>query len=489
VRPLRDHERLLAPLVLGLMLLVLLRTSDTTAPSIAELLRFEAVDAAGEVVRQVARRGLAELRQPASQLLYSQYPGESPLFVLLGSWSRLSFGRLGLLDVLTSARLPWLLWSAAGIFALYSMVCRAWGRSAGLLAALILCLLPAWLHGIAVRAEYTLIGSGWLVALAAHQRVRCGSRRLGWSIATALLLGLAVVLSRAAVWALLLMLLHELRWRDVQRGRVRLPLHAWLALGLVPLVVIVLNPALWEGRSVLWVRWALAVVAPEDPAHGGGLWRLGASLPLSVIAAAVVGIALGVRPRSLLDEGRSVKDGTGLTVLGLWGLGATALGIAIGLLPPYWPLLLPFVAVFVAAGLAWMVRQLGSNRGAVALLVTLTPLVMLTVRSPSTRAAAVAGWLGGTLGFVDRGISLGDGSELAALVPQFEGEVALLGGASMTGTQVLARLQEAGRLGASVKLATQGRSLLRGPAAAACSKPEARVERGGQILWAVCAEP
>jgi len=107
-----------------------------TGPAFRELTRLRAVDAATGPVQGAAHGGLAALTSTSAQQIYDAFAGQDTLFVLLGAWSKLSIGRVGLLGPLgplEAARLPWLVLSALAPLLVCALARPALGRRVALL--------------------------------------------------------------------------------------------------------------------------------------------------------------------------------------------------------------------------------------------------------------------------------------------------------------------------------------------------------------------
>lgn len=119
----------LAVYVLGLGLLVHL--SRQTGPAQDELGTLAAIERSGDLIKRVASGGLSVLLLPEHRATL-----DSGLLVLAGAWSKLSLGRLGVLDPLTAMRLPWLLLGALAPLSVHLMLTPSRGRGAGVVGAL-----------------------------------------------------------------------------------------------------------------------------------------------------------------------------------------------------------------------------------------------------------------------------------------------------------------------------------------------------------------
>jgi hypothetical protein len=261
----------------GLGAALLLLASRATAPAFDEVGYLAQVERCAGVVRAVAERGVRALLADDVQSALGGAGDRLVLEALLGAWSRLSAGRVGLLDLLSSSRVPALVLGLLAPAAVYVLARPSLGRRAAGASAVLLALHPGWLHACAVTAEGARIGSIWLLVLAAHQ-ASLGScapaesrARLVWSVVCGLALGLGVALSEAALWVLPLLLAHY--WvsrhrsvrRLVRRARFPLPSSALACALLAPVGSVALNPTLWKKVGIGVVRWWL------DPLSSAGL--------------------------------------------------------------------------------------------------------------------------------------------------------------------------------------------------------------------------
>ena len=510
-------------------LLLLVFVSLRTGPAFRELARLRAVDAATGPVQGAAHGGLAALASTSAQQIYDAFAGQGTLFVLLGAWSKLSIGRVGLLGPLEAARLPWLVLSALAPLLVYALARPALGRRVAVLAGLLLALLPRWLHGSVVGGDGIPIACSWLVVLAAYVRslgpARERSRkdsngRLCWAVATACALGFGAAVSLAALWVLPLVAVHF--WiarapatrRLAPRGRVPVPAFALFALAFLPAVLLALNPALW-GRDVIQIaRWLLAplapavhptlyagtlVDAPPVPLGYAPVW-LSTSLPAVVLVCALLGTGLvlhrGLARIFARGPLRPPRDRHALGALALLGAAFGAIGPALtpavlSVFPPRAALALPFVALLAAIGLERAARVAAGDRLA-ALPAALVVFVVgfLGLRAPGTNSASYDVLLGGARSAAARRVfPIGDGSELGVLARRIDAlgqsQVTLLAPGVPPG--IWSELRDAGRLQTAIVTAPVERPhqlvLERGKQSG--GKVVAAVRRDGAALWAL----
>ena len=439
------RERASFLLGLGLFALsaiVLIGYSARTGPAFDELSRVEAVEHACDVVRAVAQHGFGELGRSGAFAPRSSTEARSSIAVLLGAWSELSAGRVGLLDPLTSARLPWLLFAALGPALLYALVSPSRGPLAGAVAGLLLLSMPGFGHAAAVTSEAVTRSTAWVLVLALSQRAMLSRGRavLAWSAAAAVALGAGSALTFGALWALPLAVLHfwlcrrHQFFRLLRCGRVALPAFVPLALVVVPAVVFALTPALWTMNVVSLVRWALAPLAPSvEPALFAGrlvtelpvplgfasTWLV-FTLPAATLACVLVGLGvLGHRAlarRFARGRLRPRRDRTALGGLVALGLAMTLIGPAcvpapLAVFPPDAAAALPFAAIAAALGVDRVARVAYERRPLLPLALTLGTLTWMSVARPETASASFDHALGGPRTVAQtRLLPLGDGS-------------------------------------------------------------------------------
>ena len=239
----------------------------------AERARESAVLGAEELVFAIAEQGPAALLQGAERSDLRRLAGTSPLFALLGAWSKLSLGRLGLLGPEVAARLPWLVVAGLAPAALFALVAGHWGARRAGFAAAWLWAFPGWALAAARGSEGAALAGAWLVALALYQRSEArpgGARshaRLRWSIACAVWLALTFAMSRAVLGVLaILPALFAVRKRPAarsaeQRGYLLVPDALVYSIVALPIGLVAFNPALYGAPAPAIVG---AVFAPLD---------------------------------------------------------------------------------------------------------------------------------------------------------------------------------------------------------------------------------
>ncbi len=511
-------------------LLLLVLVSTRTGPAFGELLRLRSIEAATSLVRRAAAEGIATLGQASARDVYAASGGQGTLLVLLGAWSRLSVGRVGLLGPLESARLPWLVLSALAPLLLYAVARPSLGRRVAVLSALLLALMPRWLHDSVVGSAGVPVACAWLLLLAAYIRSlgpararapRKGSaREMCWAIAAAAALGFGVAVSLATLWVLPVIAVHF--WiargpstrRLAPRGRVPVPAFAVFALVLVPALLLALNPALWGQNIIQIARWLLApldpsvsptlfagklVDSPPVPLGYAPLW-LAVSLPAVLVVCALIGAALVVHRGlgRIFARGplRPQRDRHALGALALLGAAFGALGPALTpavltVFPPRVALALPFVALLAAIGLERAARAAIGDRLAMypaALVVVVVGF--LALRAPGTNSASYDVLLGGARSAAaHRVFAVGDGSELGVLARRIDAlgrsQVTLLAPGVPPG--VWDALRNAGRLETAIVTASveMPHQLVLERGKQSGGKVVAAVRRDGAPLWAL----
>jgi hypothetical protein len=374
-------------------------------------------------VRAVAERGVRALLADDVQSALGATGDRRVLEALLGAWSRLSVGRVGVLDLLSSSRVPALVLGLLAPAAVYVLARPSLGRRAAGASAVLLAAHPGWLHACAVGAEGSRIGSIWLLVLAAHQAsvggcVAAASRaRLVWSVVCGLALGLGVALSEAALWVLPLLLAHY--WvsrhrsfrRLVRRARFPLPLSVLACALLAPVGSVALNPTLWKKVGIGVVRWWLDALSSAGLAAGftgprgvaravGWVWD---TSPLVTLFCATLGFGAIVH-RALA---RRFASGSLRPKADRHALGAlVVLGLVFTLVLPAWlPRVLSPPALRPAASLPFLALAAGWGLDAIA---------RFWVGERRARWVVVSGAVLGGVGWATSGLpTLGrDGSEL-----------------------------------------------------------------------------
>lgn len=507
----KRRELLVAFAVYALSLGVLLVVSRQTGPARDELGIHGLVDLGGELVKRVAARGFGVLALPEHRATL-----DSGLLVLTGAWSKLSLGRLGVLDPISAARLPWLVVGACAPLALYLMLRPSRGRWVALGGAALCLAMPRFSHAVVVLDEGALVASCACLVLAAHVRALGPAHpgepgagaTLAWATFGAVALGFGAALSLGVLWVLPLVILHfawarraSLR-RLLRQGRFPLPALVLVAIPVAPLVLLGLRPGLWKASPALLARFFLAPLEPSVartelgakvvdrlPVPGGfALTWLVHTLPLAVALLALAGLAAVVHEhlarRFASGSLRPRRDRHALGALALFGLGFGVVGPALTpdvltTFPPRVELLVPFVALAGAIGLGRLAALTGSPRAglAFAAVSVLAPALVLLLRASTASASA------GPFGHARRALPLGDGSEVAALAGAIDG----LGRPRVTLTappelppEIWRKLHEARRMRTEVTVQGGGELVLsRGAAPAGF----ARVRRDGATLW------
>lgn len=495
--------------------------SRLVGPSFAEVSRLRASDGVAEVVRAVARGAPAALWSPSGHAAYAAFEGHGTLPVLLSAWSRLSLGRVGVVDLLTSARLPWLVLAAMAPALVYLAARPSLGRAPALLAGALLLALPRWVHAAACASDAAVATSLWWLVIVGY--LACldapRPRRRARVVGLALALGLGATVTMAVLWVLPLVLCHYWLARSptsrrlLRRGRLPVPMPIAVAVALLPVIVFATNPALWGQNAIGIVRWALAPLEPAVtpsvyaarvvkqaavPASYSLAW-LGLTLPAAVVACAATGLAAlahrALARRFASGSPRPPADRRRIGALVALGLVATLLAPAceprpLVVFPPRLELALPFVAIAAAVGLERGARVIaGARRWGLVAAVVVAAVLWLAVRAPRTGAASFDELLGGARTVVAaRVLSAGDGSEIAALAPAIDalGRPHVTLSAPDVPPELWAVLHDAGRLRTSITSGRTGElALVRGPAEGGTFVGS--VKRDGVVLWTLVA--
>lgn len=495
--------------------------SRYTAPAGAELSTLGGIEQSTELIKRVASRGLSQLFLPEQRARLAAGP-----LVLLGAWSKLSLGRIGIVDSLTAMRLPWLALGALAPLSLYLLLRPSRGRALASVGALLLCVLPRFAHSVVVLAEGALVASMFCVVLAAHVRAlgpahlrepgaRCSS---AWAVFGALALGVGSALSLGTLWVLAVIVPHFVwlkqsgRVRALRAGGVPLPALLLFALPLAPVTLLVLSPSLWRASPALVARVLLTPLAPSiTPGNFGGklierppvpgafaLAQLAQTLPFALMLAVLVGFCVIIHGhlarRFAAGTLRPRRDRHALGALAVIGclfavVGPLLTPEVLTTFPPRVELALPFIALLASFGLGWLAVRTGSVRRArVFHVVVLVCLSLGALGQTATVSASVNPLVGGTRrALAARALPLGDGSELGALVSAIDG----LGRPTVTLTappdvspELWRVLLEARRMRTRVTLEPQGElTLVRGRAESGRAIGEVR--RNGAVLWSL----
>lgn len=490
--------------------------SRQTGPALAELPTLSAVESASALVKRVASKGLSELWLPEHRATL-----DSGLLVVAGAWSKLSLGRVGVVDPLTAMRLPWILIGALAPLSLYLMLAPSRGKLVALAAALSCLSLPRFGHAVVVGSEAALVSALGCFVLAAHVRALGPARggepggraTLGWAFAGALALGLGASLSLGVLWVAALVALHFVWARRaglrgwLRRGRFPLPALLFVALPIAPLVVIALRPGLWKASPAVIARFFLAPLETSIvradfagrvvdglpvPGAFAPVWLVH-TLPLTFVLLGLAGVlALGhetLARRFASGSLRPPADRHAVGALALLGLCFGLFGPALTpdvltTFPPRVELMLPFVAIVAAIGLGRLASLARLGRALVA--VTLGALLLVALTGAPTASASASPLTGSArLIAARRLLPAADGSELAALASAIDalGRPALTLSAPPEVSPELWRvLAETRRMRTRVTPGGGGELVLaRG--AQPSGQRIAQVRRDGAVLW------
>jgi len=505
--------------------------SRALAPAFGELPRLAALDNAERLVREIAGTGFGALSAAKLRALSPDADAPPALVLLFAAWARVSLGRLGILDPLICARLPWLVASALGPLLVYAIVLPSRGRLAAVLAAALLLFQPRWLHAAGVATGPAALSGVWLLAIALYLRSQVsGRRRLCWAAGAAIAIGAAAALSLATLWLAVLLLLHHFaaHWGSVRRllrrGRVPVPAALILAVPLGPLVFFLCRPELVSENAITTLRGLFAVLAPsvqETLFHGRVAGAVSApvlayavtaliwTLPTTLLVAVALGFGAIVEPalarRFASGRLRPERDRRALGALVVLGTCVSSIAPAVApapllVFPPRLELVLPFLAIAAALGVEVAARRAaGAPRAWAPAGLIVAMLAWQSLREPATIAAAYAPLFGGAESVSKRRLfALGDGSELGALARRLDALAQVSGrrpSAGLPDSPALAvdapdipegfwqALKRHGRIKASVTRSPG--TPLRVERGAGRGRAVAVVERDGAALWSL----
>ncbi len=419
-------------IVFGAALATALWSSARVGVSFDEVSRLGAVQAATELIHAVADNGFAALLADEASPIYASTKRHGTLLVLLSAWSRLSLGRLGLIEPVSSLRFAWLVCGATAPVLLMALCRRGLGPSLALLAAVCLLAQPVWQHAVATTSPSVTLAALYLGVALLHT-VSLGDPRWRWSLGCAALLGVAVAIDRAALWAVPVLVLQRLVGSSTASARV--PLWVGLAPLVVPVAMIAAAPHLWGRPPVEVVAWVFDALQHSEravrflgepavtTAPSYGLVVLALRTPLALSVAAVVGCGVlvhrelarrfasgSLRPKP--DPSRLAQL-VGIVLAGSLLL-APWLPAPLRRFPPSVELLLPLLSVPVAIGLARLGRLLDAKLGFALLCVLTVGIGLAALKHVRTGSAYTTALLRGAphrSGWVDTT----DGSELGGL--------------------------------------------------------------------------
>jgi hypothetical protein len=154
-------------------------------------------------------------------------------------------------DASTAFRFPGMLTAGLAIWVTYLFGARAWSRRAGLVAAMLLGLMPHVFFHAHLACFDVPITAMWILCVYVSWRA-AQERTIGWAIAVGVAFGLALETKHNA-WALPFVLVpHALFvhrhafWRALRVGRLSLPLSVVSMAFVGPAVLIALWPYLWH---------------------------------------------------------------------------------------------------------------------------------------------------------------------------------------------------------------------------------------------------
>lgn len=491
---------------------VLLAVSHATGPAFEELGRLANVEALEPTVLEIAARGPVALTNPDSRAAFSECSADHTptLLALAGAWSVRSVARLGMMDPLTSARLPWLAICATMPALLFVWVHLARQKSVALAAAGVLLAMPPFLHGAAVTRPALVTAASWMAIATASAAARRsnGRRRTLCLLGVGFTAAIAGALGSGALSALALVTLHD--WlsnprrtvRLARAGAVALPSAVLVGALAAPIGWLGLAPEHWGAPTIELIRAGLAPLAPsiaptvfagqtarDLPVPGGyaGVW-LACATPLAIGLAALIGLGLGVH-RGLArhfasGRRRPPRDPVALGTWVFLGIAASVVGPLLAIrplvvFPPRIETALPFVAIAAALGASFVGERILGPRGHAVAWAVAGVVGVFALRDPGTLSAAYDGVVGPRTIQRLRLLPVGDGSELGRLA-HASGELSVRSSEVPEGYWLA--LARAGIPTSIVADSSAPYALTRG----ADPRPAiARVERSGAVLWSI----
>ncbi len=163
-------------------------------------------------------------------------------------------------DESTAYRLPGMASAGLAMWVIYLFGARAWGRKAGLVAAILFALMPRVFFHAHLACFDVPITAIWILCIYVHWRAQ-EKRSLGWAIATGIVYGLALetkhnawILPGALVPHALFVERHAI-WRSLRVARVSLPASVVAMATIGPLVFVALWPYLWHDTLARVQGW------------------------------------------------------------------------------------------------------------------------------------------------------------------------------------------------------------------------------------------
>lgn len=290
---------------------------------------------------------------------------------LFGLSEKVLHDQLGVAGEQTAYRFPTAVMWGVLVALVFLFTCAVWGYFEGLVAALLVLLLPRGLFHAGLAAFDAPITTLWFATLVVYWR-SLAARRWWWAVGV--VFGLALATKHNALILPFVIGAHfaVLAWRDRTRLRRSWPTLAGLALG--PVVLLVLWPWLWLdpiGHVADWIGFHLDHVHynfeylgdnwnhPPFPWHVAIVTTL---LTVPVITLAAGGLGAGVlawkaRRRQSADAARA----PGLLLLvslaaamGPFFLGSTPIFGA----EKHWGPAIPSICVAAGVGVVWAARRL-----------------------------------------------------------------------------------------------------------------------------------
>jgi len=163
-------------------------------------------------------------------------------------------------DASTAFRLPGMCMAAVALWTTYLFGARAWSRQAGLVAALLLGLMPRVFFHAHLACFDVPIMAMWILCVYVHWRAQ-ERRGIGWALAAGIVFGLTLETKHnawflpAALVPYALFVHRRALWRGLKAGRVTLPASLVSMAVVGPIVFLALWPYLWNDTLARIQGW------------------------------------------------------------------------------------------------------------------------------------------------------------------------------------------------------------------------------------------
>lgn len=215
-------------------------------------------------------RGRDALQQGAIDAAFGVNPEHPPLMkTLFGASEWLLHEKWRVFaDASTAFRLPGMMTAGMAIWVTYLFGARAWSRRAGLVAALLLALMPRVFFNAHLACFDVPITAMWILCVYVHWRAM-EKRTWGWALAVGVTYGLCLATKHNA-WVLPAVLVPHALFvernailRALRAGRVSIPASIVAMFTVGPLVLYALWPRLWNDTFDRLQFWANFMVHHE----------------------------------------------------------------------------------------------------------------------------------------------------------------------------------------------------------------------------------